>query len=262
MIHRVLVDGLTITYERRGAGPALVLLHGGLSDHREWARQIDSLSDGYTVVAWDAPGCGGSSDPPATFRMPQYADVLARFIETLSLEHPHVVGLSWGSTLAIGLYERHPDLPRSLILASAYAGWAGSLPPDVVSERLTASIAQLARPPEEVARDFVPTLFSDRAGADMIAEAIALTTFRPSGALPMLHAMADADLRGVLPTIEVPTLLVHGGEDARSSMDVAHEMHGTIPGSSLVVIPGVGHQCNVEGAAAFDTAVRDFLAEV
>ena len=125
------VEGLRIAFRRRGEGPPLVLLHGGLSDGREWRRQLDRLSDEFTVVAWDAPGCGQSSDPPETFRMPEYADCLAVFIKALGLDRPHVLGLSFGGALALELYRRHPAVPRTLVLVSAYAGWAGSLPAEV-----------------------------------------------------------------------------------------------------------------------------------
>ena len=78
---RLEVDGLRVAYRRAGAGPPLVLLHGGFGfDSRSWQRQFDSLADEFTVVAWDAPGCGQSDDPPDTFRLPDYADCLARFI--------------------------------------------------------------------------------------------------------------------------------------------------------------------------------------
>ena len=62
-----------IAYDVVGDGPPLVLVHGGVSNHREWRAQLEGLSDTFTVVAWDAPGCGASSDPPAWFRMPDYA---------------------------------------------------------------------------------------------------------------------------------------------------------------------------------------------
>ena len=78
--------------------------------------------------------------------MRQYADTLAGFIDALELERPHVAGLSWGSTLALELYRRRPELPRSLVLASAYAGWAGSLPGDVVAERLRTTLDRLSLP--------------------------------------------------------------------------------------------------------------------
>src|SRR6266542_3220596 len=94
------VGGLWVTYRQAGQGPPLVLLHGGLGDSREWRRQLEGLADDFTVTAWDAPGCGGSSDPPETFRLPDYADCLAGFIQALDLGRPHVGGLSWGGGLA------------------------------------------------------------------------------------------------------------------------------------------------------------------
>ena len=55
------VGGLQIAYERAGSGPALVLLHGYVGDGpTTWRRQLDGLSDEFTVVAWDAPGASGS----------------------------------------------------------------------------------------------------------------------------------------------------------------------------------------------------------
>ncbi len=146
------VFGLRIAYERAGAGEPLVLLHGGMSDHREWRRQIDELSDRYTVIAWDAPGCGRSSDPPETFRLPDYADSLAAFLEAIELGRTHVVGLSFGGGLALEFYRRHPAIPRTLVLASAYAGWAGSLPAEIVDQRLQQVLREADLPPEELAR--------------------------------------------------------------------------------------------------------------
>jgi pimeloyl-ACP methyl ester carboxylesterase len=254
------VGALTIAFERRGTGPALVLLHGGLSDHRDWRPQMDGLSDRYTVVAWDAPGCGGSSDPPETFRMPEYADQLAGFIEALELASPHVLGLSWGSALALELYRRHPDIPRTLVLTAAYAGWAGSLPLDVVASRLETSLRDLALPPEGYVRTLIPTLFTERASAELVDEAASvMAEFHQGGARPMLFALAEADLRDVLPTIAVPTLLVYGEEDQRSPLTVARTMHAAIPGSTLVVLPEVGHMSNLETPEAFNAAVRAFL---
>ena len=56
----------------------------------------------------------------------------------------------------------------------------------------------------------------------MVEEAVAIMAgFRRSGAEPMLHAMAEADLHDVLPTVDVPTLLLYGEEDERSPAIVA-----------------------------------------
>ncbi len=260
---RVEVDGLRIAFERSGRGPALILLHGGLSDHRDWQAQLEGLLDTSTVIAWDAPGCGGSDDPPETFRMPDYAKTLAGFIEAVGAEAPTVLGLSWGSTLALELYRLRPDLPRALILTAAYAGWAGSLPPDVVAQRLQDSLRDLAMSPEALALRFLPTLFTERASEEMRGGLLqVMTEARAAGTRPMLHALAEVDLRDVLPTIAVPTLLIYGAEDARSPLPVAEAMHAAIPTSSLVMLPDVGHQSNVETPGAFNDAVAAFLADL
>ncbi len=120
------VDGRRIAYHRAGAGVPLVLLHGGWSDGRAWRPQLVGLADRLDLVAWDAPGCGGSEDPPAGMAMSDYADELAKLVAALGVGRMHVCGLSWGGGLAIAVWQRHPELVHSLVLAGAYAGWKGS----------------------------------------------------------------------------------------------------------------------------------------
>jgi pimeloyl-ACP methyl ester carboxylesterase len=69
-------------------------------------------------------GDGPTTWPPESFGVADYADCLARFVDGLGLEKPHVCGLSFGGALALELYRRHSAIPMTLILASAYAGWA------------------------------------------------------------------------------------------------------------------------------------------
>ncbi len=251
--------GLRIAYDRRGSGPPVLLLHGGLADHREWAAQAE-LADEFTLIAWDAPGCGQSDDPPERFGMGDYADTLAAFLDRIEVERPCVVGLSFGSTLALELARRHPSRPRALVLASAYAGWAGSLPPAEVEQRLAAMLTALDGPREELVESFVATLLTNRAAPSVVDDVTAMTaSFRPAPTRTMLVAMAECDLRSALPAISAPTLLLHGELDLRSPLCAAEEIHGAIPGSTLIVLPGAGHQLNVEAADNFTTMVREFL---
>jgi len=78
----------------------------------------------------------------------------------------------------------------------------------------------------------------------------------------MLAAFADADLRAVLPTIAVPTLLIHGAADVRAPRPVAEALHAAIPNSELVLLPDVGHQCNLEAPEPFNAELRRFLHAV
>jgi pimeloyl-ACP methyl ester carboxylesterase len=206
------VGGLRIAYRRVGIGAPLVLLHGGPLDSREWRRQLDGLSDEFTVVAWDMPGCGRSDDPPEHFHTRDYADCLAAFIEALELKKPHVLGLSFGSGLALELYRWHPTIPRTLILASAYAGWAGSLPPNAAEQRKQGMLRRIELPPEQFAREFLPSLLADTAPAELVDEVRAiLSDFHPAGQRALLRAgFAEHDVRDVLGDIDVPTLLLYG----------------------------------------------------
>jgi pimeloyl-ACP methyl ester carboxylesterase len=257
---QVEVDGFRIAYQRVGEGPALVLLHGFFGDSRVWRWQLEDLSDEFTVVAWDGPGCGRSTDPPEDFRMSDYARVLVQFIEALGLERPQVLGLSFGGTLALELYRQHPGVPRSLVLASAYAGWAGSLAPEIVRQRLAQTIPDLDLPPDQVVARYIPGLLTDSA-APVVFDEVAriMADFHPAGMKAMTRALAEADLRDVLPRIEVPTLLLYGDRDVRSPLNVAEALHAGIPSSKLVVIAGVGHLSNAEAAERFNAEVRNFL---
>jgi pimeloyl-ACP methyl ester carboxylesterase len=254
------VGGHRIAYERRGTGPPLVLLHGWPLNRREWRRQLDGLSDAFTVVAWDAPGAGGSSDPPDGFGLSDWADCLAEVIAALDLDRPHVAGLSWGGGLALELYRRHPSVPRTLILVSAYAGWGGSLPAEVVAQRLELMLRNTHLPPEQWAPALIDTLVGRGAGEPLRAElASIIAELHPAATRTALRAFARADLRDVLPRIDIPTLLVCGEQDVRAPRDVWEPLHTAIPGSEVVLVSGAGHLVEMETPERFDAEVRRFV---
>jgi pimeloyl-ACP methyl ester carboxylesterase len=254
------VDGLRIAYERAGTGPPLVLLHGYVGDGpTTWRGQLEALSDEFTVIAWDAPGAGASTDPPESFGISGYAEALAGFITRLGLRSPHVAGLSFGGILALALSGRHPGIPRTLILASATAGWSGSLPADMATQRLQQAMALSELSPVEFVGTLLPTMFSEGTPPELVdAFAASMSAFHPTGFRAMARASAES-VRDVLPRVHVPTLLVYGDQDVRAPLPVAEDLQAAIAGSSLVVLPGAGHVCNIEAPEAFDRAVRTFL---
>ena len=143
-----------IAYERVGEGPPLVFVHGAGEDGRVWQPQLAALADEFTVVAWDEPGAGRSSDVRADFGLTEYANCLAALIEALELGPAHLAGISWGGTVVLELYRHHPELVATLILADTYAGWKGSLSEEEVRARVESVHRMLAAPAEE----FDPTL--------------------------------------------------------------------------------------------------------
>ena len=254
----VRANGLEIAYERVGEGPPLVFVHGAAVDARVWRPQLAALADEFTVVAWDEPGAGRSSDVPADFGLADYADCLAALIDALDLGPAHVAGLSWGGTVAQELYRRHPELVATLILVDTYAGWKGSLPEEEVRTRVEGVRQMLAAP----AGKFDPTLPGLFAG-DPPAEFLLLleemaADVRPESMRTALLLMAEADQRDLLPRIAVPTLLIWGELDARSPLSVARQFEKAIPDTKLVVISGAGHESNLERPEPFNDAVREF----
>lgn len=259
------VDGLRVAYTRVGQGPPVLLLGGFVGDRMiTWRHQLDALSSAYTVVAWDAPGSGESSDVPESFRLPEYADCLAGVMSALRLERAVIVGLSFGGALAVEFFRRHRARVRGLFLAGAYAGWGGSLPPDAVQQRLRISLEASRLPAAEFVSVMLPSMFSSSAPADRVAEfgASLVEQFRPAGFRTMALASAEADLREVLPLVDVPTVVLHGEADVRAPRDVADALHSAIPSSRLVVLPDVGHVSCVEASERFTSEVQDFLREI
>jgi pimeloyl-ACP methyl ester carboxylesterase len=173
-VERVDIAGISVAYRRAGTGPPIVLLHGAYQDSRFWSRQLAGLYDEFSLLAWDAPAFGLSDDPPASFTTDDYGDCLAGFISALSLHRPVVLGLSFGSVLALTLYWRHPDTVGSLVLASAYAGWAGSLPPEEVQRRLRQGTRELELPPEQILPAWIPTLLTPTAPQQLVDEVWAM----------------------------------------------------------------------------------------
>lgn len=259
-LYTVNVDGFRLAYRRSGHGHPLLLLHGGLGDSRDWLPQLDGLAQNCQVIAVDAPGCGGSADPDRDLTPAEYADLMAGFCVALGLDHADVGGLSLGSVCTLVLHRHHPRLARSLVLASAYAGWVGSLPPEEITRRQQWAAGLFERPAEQWVPEFLATVFSADTDPDIVAATAAVVRESRPASLHLLNPMAAADLHDVLPAIDVPTLLLYGELDQRSPLPVAESMHRSIAGSQLVVVPGAGHGVAVEAPERFNAAVCEFLA--
>jgi pimeloyl-ACP methyl ester carboxylesterase len=259
-MERAEVGGLEIAYERAGSGPPLVLLHGYVGDGPStWRHQIDALSSDFTVLAWDAPGAGLSTDPPEYWGMNGYADCLATFLSTLGIQRAHIGGLSFGGALAIAFTQRHPALVQTLILTSAYAGWAGSLPAPEVQRRLDQALELSRLTSEEFCATLLPTMFRKSLPATDVAPfAQAMNTFHPAGFRAMARATAE-DLRDALPAISVPTLLIYGADDVRAPHQVGEQLQTAIKGSRLIFVSDAGHLCTIESPVFINQQIRTFL---
>lgn len=259
---RIDVDNLSISYRASGDGSPLILLHGFLCDSRVWRRELEDLADRFRVVAWDAAGAGESADPPEDVTIAVWAGYLASFLDAIAVDRAHLLGLSWGGLLAQVFYRLHPGRVRTLILADTYAGWKGSLGPEIAAQRLARCVRESALSPTEFVARWVPTEFFSAASPGLSAEmAEVVSAFHPLGFRLMAKALAETDTTDLLPTIAVPTLLLWGEDDRRSPLDVAERFRDSIPHAELVVIRGAGHVSNMERPEEFDAQVRRFCLQ-
>ncbi len=258
------VEGRRIRYVQAGAGPDVVLLHGAVTDLRSWDEITALLSERFRVTAWDAPGCGGSADPDGGWGMDGFAGCLVGLVHALGLDRPHLVGHSWGSTLALSAHLSDPDAVGALVLAGAYAGWAGSLPAEEVAGRLGFALVVC----EQLETDgwdptSMPGLFNERISPDRAARLTeTMLAIRAAGTRRMAQALAACDLRPHLSSVTTPTLVVAGGADERSAPAVGRTIVEGIPGAAFALLPDAGHEMFLEEPSAFVALVTEFLGRV
>jgi pimeloyl-ACP methyl ester carboxylesterase len=246
--------------ERRGSGPALLLLHGIGSNSRSFRHQLSELSDVYTVIAWDAPGYGRSADPAEPFSMEDLADCAMGLLDRLDIGAAHVLGVSMGGVIAQLVYHRYPQRVMSLILADTNAG-GGALPEPERSERVQRRLDAIDRlTPRQLAEQRAPQLVRPDAPRELVDEIVdIMAEVRPAGYRAAALALGAIDLTAQLPNIRVPALVIHGEDDAVVPVSTARELARAIPGAQLVLIERAGHVSNQEQPATFNAAVRAFL---
>jgi pimeloyl-ACP methyl ester carboxylesterase len=258
VIH-IKVDEHSVAYREAGQGQPLVLLHGFLCDSRCWRHQLAKLSDQFRVIAWDAPGAGLSSDPPDPFTISDWSYCLAKFLNILEIEQAHILGLSWGGLLAQEFYRLYPTHALSLILADTYPGWKGAFPESICQQRLARCEHDSWLPPEEFVKLWVPEMFTENASQDLREEmSVIFSDFHPLGFRLMAKSLANTDTRDLLPRIQVPTLILWGDDDRRSSVSIAAQLHDAIPNAELAVLANAGHVSNMEQPEEFNAQVRSF----
>ena len=149
------------------------------------------------------------------------------------------------------------------MLVGGYAGWAGSLTPDEVARRRDMFIG-MAELGDAFDPKSYPGLFTDLipAGRDAELATMMRQNIRPATVRAAGYTGAETDLRPMLPTVDVPTLVLHGEADARSPLANAEALHAAIPTSQLVVLPMLGHACMVEDPEACAAEIRRFVKTV
>lgn len=257
------VDSLEIGYDDVGSGGGvpLLLAHAFPLNRTMWAPQVSALVERCRCVAADLRGFGDSSVMPP-YSMEQYADDLAHLLDQLHIDKVVLVGCSMGGYVSFAFWRRHKHRVRALVLADTRAGADSE---EVLARRR--QLIQLARTEgaTAVANVQIASLIGKTTRAKQIDTYDAVHRMMAKapaeGIVGALEAMmVRPDSTALLPTIDVPTLIVVGEEDVPTPVKEAREMHERIRGSRLEVIEHAGHLANIERPAAFNHLLTEFLA--
>lgn len=256
------VDGVGIAWQALGPqdGQTLMLIHPLGSNAAMWAPQVEALAIDHRVVLFDLRGHGSSDAPPGPYALEQLAlDVLA-VADAAGVESVHLCGLSIGGMIALWLAVHRADRVRSVIASNTAARVAS---PEFWNTRIEAVRSGGMESIREavVERWFAPGFAEEHPVWLAEANEFLLAT-SPDGYVGCCSALAAADLREVIASISVPTLVIGGGLDASTTPDEADFIHQRIHGSELVVLEGAAHLSNLGAADAFTGTVRDFLSRV
>lgn len=255
-----------IRHHERGAGPAVVLLHGFPLTAAMWSAQIDPLTAaGFRVVMPDLRGHGESPAPDEVATMTRHAEDVIALLDRLGLERVILGGLSLGGYVALELYRRHPRRIAALVLLDTRA--EADTPEGRRGRRETVD-----RIREDgigvLESSMLPKLLTNRSReergvlTERVRGMMRATTAR--AAIRTVEGLAERpDQRELLPTITVPTLVAVGAEDPITPPAVAEAMASAIPGAGpAVVIPDAAHLMPLEAAEAFNPFLLEFLRGV
>ncbi|EKE43507.1 hypothetical protein OCGS_2239 [Oceaniovalibus guishaninsula JLT2003] len=266
----VTVSGRRVHYVQRGHGPDLVLIHGASGSTRDWTFSfVDRVTDRYRVTVFDRPGLGytdriatnGASSPQAQ------AALLAAAADRIGVEHPIVLGHSYGGAVAMA-WGVHHDAAALVILSGATEPWPGeSLGPvyDLVGSRLgNATLVPLitAWTTPGLVRWVIDSIFTPNAVPEGYAEQVgAPLTLRRQSFIANARQVNTlrphlVELSRHYGEIEIPVEIVHGMEDEIVPGQVhAAPMARQIPDAHLTWLEGVGHMPHHAAPLAVEQAI-------
>jgi len=255
-------------YERRGKGPAVMLLHGFTGNGRSMVDVSLALARDFEVIAPDLPGHGrsiGADDGPV-YPFDECLDRLAETLEHAGHARAHWLGYSMGARLALAFALRFPGRVSSLLLVGGRAGIvdaseraARRSADDALADRIEADGIEafidewLAQPLFESQRrrghEFVAVQRRQRLDNDARALAASLRGLGPGAQPPMFDE---------LPRLDVPVLLVAGALD-RAFVAHARDCQRLLANADVRVVADAGHAVHLEQPAAFIGVAREFL---
>lgn len=259
---RVVANKLEFGVVDLGAGSPLVFVHGFPLSHAMWNAQVPVFAGEHRVIVPDLRGFGSSVDTEGTVTMEEFADDLAAILDVLEVRQPVVLcGLSMGGYIALQFVRKFRSRLRGLVLCDTRA--SADLP-EVVENRLKVAKLVVESGTQAVAEVMLPKAigpktFSDRPEVIEAVRSMMLAS-DPSGVAAASRGMAvRPDMTALLPSIDLPTLVVVGADDVLTPVEEMRRMAEAIPQARFKVVPEAGHLAPLENPLVFNATLAEFL---
>jgi pimeloyl-ACP methyl ester carboxylesterase len=244
--------GGSISYQVTGTGyPPLLLTHGYGASGAMFSHNLAAAGARNLVVTWDIRGHGSSESPADTgwYSADAALGDMAALLAELGLDRGVLGGHSLGGYLSLDFALRHPEQVAGLVLIGTGPGFRNDAARDDWNRRAHKTAARL----------------EERGLAALGAGSEVLGQHGDAGGLARAarHTLTQRDAHVIdgLPSIQVPTLVIVGAEDAPFQA-AAEYMTAKLPRARKVVIPAAGHAPNVDQPEQFNAELRAFLDEV
>lgn len=263
--------GLHIAYQVVGAGPFDLVYVPGWVSHVEqaWeepalARFLDRLSSFARLITFDKRGTGLSDRVPDE-QLPtleERMDDLRAVMDAAGSQRAAVLGVSEGGNLSTLFAATHPQRVSALVISGTYAKriWSEDYPWAPTPEARTREYELIAREWGNLMDidKYVPSKIGDLAFAQRLAKYFRMSA-SPGAAVTLLRMNTQIDMRPVLPTIRVPTLILHYIGDHDVNIEEARYIARRIPNAKLVELAGEDHLPWVGDQDVFLDEVQEFL---
>ncbi len=262
-IHNLRVRGIATGLDVIGDGDTVLFVHGFPLDRTMWSEIAGPLT-GWRRIAPDLRGLGMSGAPADGYSMAEYADDLAGLLDALDIQEVVLSGLSMGGYVAFEFLRRHRSRVRALMLLNTRADGDGV----VARANRNETIAAVRRNGVGVLEDLLihrllaPDSIETMPHVVQRLQAM-LQRHSPEGVIGALEAMRDrSDSTSLLPSIDVPTLVVAGKEDRIVPIESVQEMAAAIPEAQFTAIADAGHLTPMEQPISTGRVIREFLDSI
>jgi pimeloyl-ACP methyl ester carboxylesterase len=269
---KALANGIQIHYQQMGEGPDLVLIHGVTGDLSSWYLQVmPALAKEYRVTAYDLRGHGHSEVTPSGYTSAHMAADLHGLLGALGIDHAHLVGYSFGGTVALHCAVLHPERVASLILGDPMIPALRSLVdlehwPYLEAAKTNLKERDIYLPEEKwfdleyAARQILHTqiFFGPRQGMKRNSRRL-LRLLNNTSALKEVLEVAGLTLDRI-PEVRQPVLAMYG--EASPVLQIALHLRDNMPNCRLVILEGLGHFFALSNPELLVTSIREFHREL